>query len=340
MLSGSQLLRTVARWTPPGAVQPFGRPVMLVFHGVTRQIEDPRIEVNHHTVDEFAALAKILSRYFDVLPLAALDDVLKAPTRYPHAVFLTSDDGYLNTLTNGADILDSLRLPWSLFVSTHHIETGEPNPLFLARLFLYFAPDGAYRVPHLPEVVTLGSRRGGVALVITRLLRSLEASKAREAVAAMTAVFAESELRLLIERFPSERFLDWSQVSALAARGVEIGAHAHWHWPMSAAQTPDYVRQQAKVAHDAVTRHIGQCRYFAYPFGNIRDVSSAAWRAVQDNGYSHAFTTMSATLDASVNAWLLPRYSLMLKEPNLRALLPMLRAGNARLAGWQRRLSI
>jgi peptidoglycan/xylan/chitin deacetylase (PgdA/CDA1 family) len=341
MLSGSQLLRTVARWTPGGVLRPFARPVMLVFHGVTRRIEDPRIEVNHHTVDAFAALAKILSLHFDVLPLAALDDVLKNPTRHRNAVFLSSDDGYLNTLTNGADILDSLRLPWSLFVSTHHVDTGEPNPLFLARLFLYFAPDGTYRLPHLPEVVTLGAkRRGAVAFVITRFLRSLEAGKAREAVAAMMAVFAESELRALIERFPSERFLDWSQVSQLAARGVEIGAHAHEHWPMSAAQTPDYVQQQAKIAHDAVAAHVGQCRYFAYPFGNIGDVSSAAWQAVRDNGYRHAFTTMSATLDAGANPWLLPRYSLMLKEPNLRALLPMLRAGNARLVRWQHRLSV
>lgn len=79
MLSGSQLLRTVARWTPGGVLRPFARPVMLVFHGVTRRIEDPRIEVNHHTVDAFAALAKILSLHFDVLPLAALDDVLETP---------------------------------------------------------------------------------------------------------------------------------------------------------------------------------------------------------------------------------------------------------------------
>ena len=155
----------------------------------------------------------------------------------------------------------------------------------------------------------------------------------------MRAVFADTELNALIARFPSERFLDWTQVATLAARGVEIGAHAHWHWPMNAAQTPDYVRQQTLLARDAIAAHVGQCRYFAYPFGNVRDVSPAAWHAVRDAGYRNAFTTMSATLDAGSNPWLLPRYALMPQEPNLPAFLPMLRSGNPRLSRWQRGLS-
>jgi hypothetical protein len=47
---------------------------------------------------------------------------------------------------------------------------------------------------------------------------------------------------------------------------------------------------------------------------------------------------MSATLDAGRSPWLLPRYTLMRQEPNLMALLPMLRAGNRRLVHWQNTL--
>ena len=339
MTGSSGVLRLTARWVPPGALKPFGRPVALVFHGVVRRIEDARIEVNQHTADDFAALAKILKAEFDVLPLDALEDVLGRPERYPNAVFLTADDGYKSMLTVAADILDGLQLPWSLFVSTRHIDSGEPNPLFLARLFFYFAPAGRHGVPNFPEAVTLGEDRAAIASAGIAHLKTLEAGKAREAIAVMTSAIADARMKELMEGFQSERFLSWPEVAALAARGVEIGAHACWHWPMNAAQPHELLAREARVARNSVAQCVGRCRYFAYPFGNARDVTASAWRAVRDAGYSYAFTTMSATLDASSNAWLLPRYALRPQERNLPSLLPMLRAGNPRLAYWQRELA-
>ena len=340
MITGSQLLRAFARWIPAGALVPFGRPVVLTFHGVVARMEDPRLEVNHHTIDEFTSLAKTLRSHFDVLPLASLDDVLRHPKPHSRAVFLTADDGYRNVLTNAADVLENLRLPWSLFVSTRHIESGEPNPLFLARLFLYFAPNGRYVIPYFRKAVELGRFRDHAASEAITFLKTLEESHAREVIETMTSAFSGPELRSLIARFPSEQFLSWSEVGSLAKRGVEIGAHAHWHWPMNAAQSREQVEMQARLSRDLVQRHIGQCRYFSYPFGNVQDVSGVAWRAVRDAGYNGAFTTMSAALGAACNAWLLPRYTLTPNEPNLAALLPMLRAGNSRLAHWQRQLAV
>jgi len=324
---------------PSGALRAFGRPVALVFHGVAREIEDPRLEINHLGLDDFVRIVKTLRANFDVLPLAALDDVMEQPERHPRAVFLTADDGYRNTLTTAADILADLRLPWSLFVSTRHIETGEPNPLFLARLFLYFAPAGRYDIPYLPASVRLDGARGGVARTTIRTLKQLEATKARESIEAMKSVFSEVSLRGLIDRFPSERFLTWSEVTVLAKRGVEIGAHAHWHWPLNDAQTPEHVGQQVRLARDLVKQYAGACRNFAYPFGTARDIAGAIWRTVRDAGFDHAFSTRSGTLDAGENPWLLPRYALTGRERNLAALLPLLRTGNRRLARWQRRLA-
>src|SRR5438552_7721869 len=135
MGKGSNILRRVAPWIPAAALRSFGRPVALFFHGVAGKICDPRIEINHHTMQAFCRIAAQLKRDFQVLPLAALNDVLKNPERHPRTVFLMSDDGYANTL-NAADVLEELRLPWTLFASTEHIETGELNPLILARLFV------------------------------------------------------------------------------------------------------------------------------------------------------------------------------------------------------------
>ncbi|MGH6879061.1 MAG: polysaccharide deacetylase family protein [Rhizomicrobium sp.] len=334
MRKGSETLRQLARWMPRAALAPFGRPVALFFHGVTSQIEDPRIEINHHALDAFRAIAMQLKRHFDVLPLEALPDTLAQPERHTRTVFLMSDDGYANAMTVAAGVLDELRLPWTLFISTRHVETGEWNPLILARLFIHFAPDGNYYVPHLHGAIELrgASQRESVVASVLQALKRLPAAKARESIEAMMAAFSAARLAELRTKFETERYLTWNEVAALHRRGVEIGAHAHWHWPMNAFQSVDELRAQAQSPRDAIVSRLGRCRYFAYPFGNIGDISDEAWQAVRDAGYNHAFTTFSGTLGAGLNPWLLPRYALRAEETHLPALLPLLRMADRRLA--------
>jgi len=306
---------------------------------VIERRHDPRIEIDHHEIHAFRAIVKQLKTRFEVLPLTALDDALQHPERHGRTVFLMSDDGYLNASTVAAGILEEFGLPWTLFISTKHIDTGEANPLTLARLFFCYAPEGRYDIPHLKAPVVLGVDREAEASRGIAALKSLSATRAREAVAAMAAAFPGNGLADLLARFPSERYLNWHEVVNLHKRGVEIGAHAHWHWPMNAAQSAFYLREQAHVPRDAIISRLGTCRYFAYPFGNVNDVSVGAWQAVRDVGYSHAFTTMAGSLDGAVNPWLLPRYGLKARDAHLGALLPMQRAGNGRLLRWHEQMA-
>lgn len=340
MIKGSTVLREAARYMPARPLRRFGRPVALFFHGVTEAIRDARIEINHHTVSAFREIAAQLKRDFDVLPLASLDDVLKQPARYPRAVFLMSDDGYANTLL-AADILQEFALPWTLFVSTEHTETGDLNPLILARLFVHFAPEGTYLLPHMDSAIMLRNDedRTSAEPALVNALKHLPISKARAAVAAMKHAFPAEQLAELRATFASERYLSWAEIESLAQRGVEIGAHAHWHWPMNAHQSDDEILLQATLPRAAIAAHAGRCAYFSYPFGNESDVSSAARRAVREAGYTHAFTTLSGTLRASADPWLLPRYALKPEEPNLPALVPLLRLGDPRVDRITRRLA-
>ena len=334
-----RIARGLGHFIPADAVRAFGRPAAVFFHGVEARTVDPRLQVNHHETKAFLEIARTLKRDFDVLPLGAIDDVLKRPDDHPRAVFLMSDDGYANTLTVAADILEDLRLPWSLFVSTHHIDTGERNPVFLALLFAYRAPAGRYAIVHLPQPIVLGEARDAVAEQLVWQLRSLDMVSAQQAVEAMMATFEPPALQALLAQFPSERFLNWDQVRNLKQRGVEIGAHAKRHWPMNASQTPTMLTEQAAGAKARVEAMVGPCRYFSYPFGNKGDISRFAWEAVRDAGYDCAFTTLSGSLDAAANRYLLPRYGIEPRAPHLATLIAMLRAGNARVARWQAELS-
>ncbi|HEY0301231.1 MAG TPA: polysaccharide deacetylase family protein [Rhizomicrobium sp.] len=334
-----QIARGLGRLIPAGAVRPLGRPAAVFFHGVEPETLDARLQTNHHETDAFAQIAQDLKANFDVLPLEALDEVLRAPDRHPRALFLMSDDGYANTLTVAADLLGDLKLPWTLFVSTHHIDSGERNPIFLARLFVFVAPAGRHEIPHLPQMLVLGDDREAAADAVVRQLRALDMDRAQQAVDAMTARLDPALLRDALARFSSEAFLNWDQVRELFRRGVTIGAHGHRHWPMNAAQSPAQLEAQAARPKARIEAEIGPCRYFAYPFGNIDDISPQAWRAVRDAGYSHGFTTLSGTLDAGGNPFLLPRYGLEQRAPHLTTLISLLRAGNPRVGRFQRRLA-
>ena len=340
MIKGSTLLRRTARYIPARPLRRFGRPVALFFHGVAERIRDPRIEINHHTADAFRGIAAQLKRNFEVLPLASLDDVLKEPDRHPRAVFLIADDGYANALL-AADILDEFGLAWALFISTEHVESGELNPLILARLFVWFAPEGAYLLPHIGTTLLLRNEedRRKAASWLLQALRRLPVSKARGAVAAMKNAVGAERLGELRTMFSTERYLTWPEITSLARRGVEIGAHAHWHWPMNARQSDEELLLQATLPRAAIEAHVGRCRYFSYPFGNKDDVSPAARLAVREAGYTHAFTTLTGTLRAGADPWLLPRYALTPDEPNLSALVPLLRLGDQRVARIMRRLA-
>src|ERR1700741_1634801 len=336
-LSG-KIVRELGRFIPPGLLTPFARPAALFFHGVEDRIDDPTIQHNHHDAATFRAVVASLKSHFRTLPLEAMADVLERPGRHGRALFLMSDDGYANTQA-AADILEELEIPWTLFLSTHHIDTGERNPMFLANVFFRHAPDGRYAIPHFGAPVELGGEREAIAAKGGDFLRRLGATKARQSLDFMMGALARAGGEPLIQQFQSDVFLTWDQVRALAKRGVAIGAHAHWHMPMHARQSRAYLTEQARIPRQRIVAEVGQCSAFAYPFGNVGDISSEAWRAVKDAGYDFAFTTLSGTLDGGCNRWLLPRYGIGLRETHVASIVPMLRAGNRRLSRWQRELA-
>jgi peptidoglycan/xylan/chitin deacetylase (PgdA/CDA1 family) len=332
-------LRRTGSFLPSGLTRGFSRPVVLFFHGVEQRIDDSRVQSNHHDFASFSQIAGFLKDNFDVLPLSMLDEVLSAPGRHRRSVFLAADDGYANNLSVAQNILQELNLPWTLFLSTGHVDTAERNPMFVARLFFLFAPSAKYDIASLCAHLVLsdGENRAAAADLWVGRLKALDAGRAQAALDSMRAQF--EGLDALAGRYASDAFLTWPEVAALKADGVEIGAHAHWHWPMHAAQSPDYLGEQARLSRARIEAEIGPCRYFAYPFGNTQDIGRDAWRAVRDAGYDYAFTTLSGSLDASTNRWLMPRYGLALREPRLPALVPWLRAGNGRLRAWQRQMA-
>ena len=160
----------------------------------------------------FEEIAKFLWGNFEVLPFDRMADALRRPDANRRAVFLMCDDGYANNL-RAADILESFGLPWTLFVSTWHIDTAERSPVFIARLFALFAPEGRHEIPHLGTVRLGSGRDEAIADRLVLRLKALDAAKAGEAVAVDAEV-----------RWPTFRLCSSGSVPTRSSHGIKFGS--------------------------------------------------------------------------------------------------------------------
>src|SRR5262249_898815 len=76
------------------------------------------------------------------------------------------------------------------------------------------------------------------------------------------------------------------QLRELLAAGVEIGAHTRTHPNLGRIDDPDQLYDEVVTARDeleaALECHI---RYFAFPFGQYRNLNTAALRIAADAGF-------------------------------------------------------
>ena len=191
-------------------------------------------------------------------------------------------------------------------------------------------PDGTYNLPHLQGPLCLNGSRDAAAAEILHQFRCSSGAAGQA---------GRGRYGVGVERFGTEfpgricvrtlSRLGWRastgapQCNDRRARPLALGT--------ARERGRGRLRLQAEEPRRRVEAELGvACQHFAYPFGNRNDVSGAAWRAVRDAGYSHAFTTMSGTLDAGQNPWLLPRYGLAMRERNLAGSVAAAATGESR----------
>ena len=76
------------------------------------------------------------------------------------------------------------------------------------------------------------------------------------------------------------------QIRALAAAGVDIGAHTRTHADLGCLDDPHRLHDELVVARDELQDLIGDSvRYFAFPYGQHENLSPAAFQLARSAGY-------------------------------------------------------
>ena len=284
-------------------------PTVLFYHGVEEQ-PDPEVQRLHFPLELFERQINFVRREREVVSIDDLHASIESGKPLDsRCVVLTFDDGYANNYRIVAPMMKAWKLPFTIFVNTKHISEGRRYPLYYVRAALLHTKKRRVNFPSLQKdfvLSTFESRLAATREIVLHLKRVSQETVEQLAQECRVLISAERWAEL-DEIFRSEEPMTWEQVVRTTEMGATIGSHCHDHCILHANQSEAEVLWQVSESKAAIERHVGECKYFAYPNGTAEDISSVAYAAVQMAGYRMAFSTIRGEIIPAADRYLAPR---------------------------------
>jgi peptidoglycan/xylan/chitin deacetylase (PgdA/CDA1 family) len=274
------------------------RLLILTFHRVVPR-PDPLLPEEPDAA-RFAAQMDILSTYCRVLPLPEAVRRLRSGELPPRAAAITFDDGYANNLDVALPILEARGMTATIFIAVDAIRRGIMwNDLVIE------AVRAAERVVDtadsgLPPIDLATTPRAAAVNLLLDKLKYLPLEQ-RWALA--------SELQRVNARAAAPRLmLQETQISAIAQRGHDLGAHTVNH-PILKELAPEEAEHEIRDSGRWLQEVTGRVpRSFAYPNGRPqRDYDASHAAMVKAAGFELAVSTAWGCAGSGSDVYQLPR---------------------------------
>jgi peptidoglycan/xylan/chitin deacetylase (PgdA/CDA1 family) len=250
-----RLFETVAQ--PSGAI-------ILMYHSVaTSDLGDFIDPPNRIAPALFAKQMEFLRDCRRVVPLSQLvAEIVCGQCPPAGTVCITFDDGYLDTLTVAAPLLEQMRLPATVYLATGYVERQQTQ----------WADEVHWQIQRRTKdrlslagarPLDLGhpsGRRAAYALLHQRLLISTESER--------TATLADVAAQLAPGGQQPPTTLSWDDVRRLKSRypRMEIGGHTRDHIDLD-THRGDTARAELRGCADDLRRELGiTCAHFSFPY--------------------------------------------------------------------------
>ncbi len=270
------------------------RVIVLSYHRVAADFERSAAEGLASMVVSAGTLRRQLeqvARTHDVVSMSDAARVLSEPrgTARPDVATITFDDGYADNHAVALPVLRALRMPATVYVATGF--TGTRRRMLHDRI--YAALSTLDRRGQPPSRIVLDGpahalygacARSGPASTLDRLISRVP----HDGLVVVTEAL-EARAGIREEDLPAgTRLLDWEELRALDAAGVEVGGHSVRHAVLANLPLAE-ARREIAGCRDQIAERLGKRpRHFAYPNGYH---SPAVRRAVAGAGFETAVTT-------------------------------------------------
>lgn len=264
------------------------QPRVIFWHGIDHR-DDPNVEQEVFDLEVFESQIKYLVKFFEVISVEVFEQRFKEKCFSGKEVVLTFDDGYANNLSVVAPILNKYELPFTVFISTEHIDTGCFFPTSINRIITRGAGLKRIRIPsqNLSLPLVTNDEINFASNAIAYLLKSLSVDQVRLITDELIHNVNPSEWEHLKEKFKSVRPMTWEEVIALSSKGATIGSHCKWHICCHSNQDEKDIKHQIEESKVIIENKLNiQCKYFAYPNGDYTDFSNNCVNKFYSLGFS------------------------------------------------------
>lgn len=241
---------------------------------------------------------------FNVMPLSAGLDALKAGVIPTRAAAITFDDGYADNLTNAAPLLKTHGVSATFFIAAGFLDGGI--------MFNDVIIESVRRTPHnelsleglglahLP-VRTTEDKRRAIAAIMEKVKYLPQAQRAEAAELVRDRAGVD---------LPTDLMLTSSELISLRDGGMEIGAHTITH-PILSRVSKATAEREIEEGRDRLEQLLAQrIRIFAYPNGKRgRDYGDEHVTMVRNAGFDYAVSTDWGVARSSSDLFQVPRFT-------------------------------
>lgn len=273
-----------------------GRPdrlVVLAYHRILdipdedRFMQDP--ELVSASVADFERQMRYVQCHCTPLKMADVVRHLNSGQPLPRrSVVVTFDDGHVDNYTHAFPVLRKLGMSACIFLSTDYLDTDRMFWFDRAVLLLRSAPNGEWMVGSTPLRLdaTVASRRAA-ALQLLRALKRIPNGDRLQQLQVLEELFGA---HVKPEDVPDRSALTWSQVTEMAAAGIEFGSHTCSH-PILAQLDDDSLQRELVESRELISRHLAApVDIVAYPIGKFGAFNNRVISASRAAGYQLGLT--------------------------------------------------
>jgi peptidoglycan/xylan/chitin deacetylase (PgdA/CDA1 family) len=254
----------------------------------------------------------VIARNFNVLPLAEAVERLHCGTLPQRAACVTFDDGYVDNIKVALPILRQWGIPATFFIASGYLDGGRmwnDTVIEAVRLASGDVLDlewvGLGRLP----IDTLEQRYQTMLTLLSKLKYLHKEERERRVGAIADAVAAE---------LPNDLMMRAEDVRALAASGMEVGAHTVSH-PILNSVPDDQAHYEIESSRQRLAEITGKpVQLFAYPNGKPgSDYDLRHVHLVRELGFRGAVSTAWGAATRSTDLFQLPRFTPWDRTPTL-----------------------
>jgi len=254
----------------------------------------------------FEAQMRYVKSHYNVVPLAAVPQLLASGELNEPAVAVTFDDGYMGTYTEAFPVLRKYDIPATTYLTVDCIETGRLawyDRIFLA---LQVLEENSFTIDIVGTTcryeLSSPASRLQAALDINRRLRRIPDED-------RVSVVAEIERRISLPAAAMHRrMLTWDLVRKMQAGGHSFGCHTMTHPAVSRLRPRQYNYELVQSKQLVEERTGRPALDFAFPFGNPPDCADVG-DILPSMGYRTAATMNYGVNEADTDMFRLFRFA-------------------------------